>query len=809
MAQNMDESVRTVALAALTKKELRSVLTELGMSAAGSKTDLASRMTEALPSGANVRLRGLELVAIENAEGNEIPLEDLRQPVRVELEPPPPVRDPAECFPGAKIVRGEHHGRVEGFQQVQAVPRGSALTASRKRPRKPDASTDLSTALAGRKGGCVVAIVGDTGAGKTRLLLETPETSSHLEDEQDVTWNSEQAIVSQFGSVEEASTWLLAVGLTSIPSWCKPHHILSTGERYRAVMARMLQKASSPSGKGILVLDNFTNQLDRNTARACSAALSKLVRKLGIVCVVSTALMDTVEWLMPEEIFSCVGCNAGPKRCITSRSGDFVSPKVRICISDRFVIKSLRAGEPVPEDSLADADLPSRQAERLKSEFQYDADDNFAGTRTGEGGAVLVTKVSTDDATLSCDRLFDSAFDGQCMMHVPARETVAPLQAFSLGVITGMSGSAKSVLLRHHFGPPTRVSWAETHSVAAHFASAHEATRCLGLVFLDADKHGSQKYSELSTGEQELANLARVLDLRNVYLDEFTSALDRKLAVRVARAVADHLKSRDDESLGWVVVSCHADVLGPLSSAAQWMYDTWRGRIEPSDAATNDGSFCDEKQDQLAKLDARGVVEVSKDGSCGILRRPSLGLRLSRCEAWLWALFRDHHYKTKSLSRKSRCFVLYEAETGSLVGFVAAIQQVGTPHQDFEAGSESYTATWRAHRTVVLPAWQGLGIGSRLSDACAEVHRRLACMYMAQTVHPRFGEYRDRSVLWEAAKWNHSTRAFKIETWKQRLENKRIKLRIPRYVYAHVYKGPGDDEKEAVTLAAERVAFVP
>jgi GNAT superfamily N-acetyltransferase len=73
----------------------------------------------------------------------------------------------------------------------------------------------------------------------------------------------------------------------------------------------------------------------------------------------------------------------------------------------------------------------------------------------------------------------------------------------------------------------------------------------------------------------------------------------------------------------------------------------------------------------------------------------------------------------------------------------------------------------RAHRTVVLPRWQGVGVGSRLSDAAAEWHRLEGCEYTGQTVHPRFGRYRDGSPLWHPTIWNHTTQRLKIESWAQ------------------------------------------
>lgn len=86
-------------------------------------------------------------------------------------------------------------------------------------------------------------------------------------------------------------------------------------------------------------------------------------------------------------------------------------------------------------------------------------------------------------------------------------------------------------------------------------------------------------------------------------------------------------------------------------------------------------------------------------------------------------------------------------------------------------------------------------LGSRLSDAAAELHAREGLAYYGQTVHPRFGRYRDRSALWRPTLWNHSTQRYKVESWKQRAANTRVKLRKPRFVYSHVYVGvQGGDE---------------
>ena len=118
----------------------------------------------------------------------------------------------------------------------------------------------------------------------------------------------------------------------------------------------------------------------------------------------------------------------------------------------------------------------------------------------------------------------------------------------------------------------------------------------------------------------------------------------------------------------------------------------------------------------------------------------------------------------------------------------------------------------RAHRTVVLPEWQGLGIGSRLSDAAAEWHARRGSDYYGQTAHPRFGAYRDGSSLWEPTEANHTAPLLR---WLPRRltgashEGFAVRRRQPRTVFAHRYIGTsrrdGEDGEDA---AEERRRFL-
>ena len=55
---------------------------------------------------------------------------------------------------------------------------------------------------------------------------------------------------------------------------------------------------------------------------------------------------------------------------------------------------------------------------------------------------------------------------------------------------------------------------------------------------------------------------------------------------------------------------------------------------------------------------------------------------------------------------------------------------------------------WREHRTVVLPDFQGVGIGNRLSDFVASMFVATGHPYFVSTLHPSHTHHRVRSPLW-------------------------------------------------------------
>lgn len=130
-------------------------------------------------------------------------------------------------------------------------------------------------------------IVGASGSGKSTLLPKILPAAG------EPVWDETLSIVSQLGA--EANDLLAAVGLHSVPTWCKPRHVLSTGEGFRADLAWQLGRHD------VLAVDEYTSVVDRNVAMAASNSLSRYIRQhKNRRLIVATCHRDVLPWLQPD-----------------------------------------------------------------------------------------------------------------------------------------------------------------------------------------------------------------------------------------------------------------------------------------------------------------------------------------------------------------------------------------------------------------------------------------------------------------------------------------------------------------------------
>lgn len=299
-----------------------------------------------------------------------------------------------------------------------------------------------------------------------------------------------------------------------------------------------------------------------------------------------------------------------------------------------------------------------------------------------------------------------------------ARQTFTPElprrdQAWRIGLIVGPSGSGKSTIARHAFGAElftsADVPWPTDRTLLDGFPQTlgtqslgvKEITAALTAVGFSSPPAWLRPFHTLSNGEQFRATLAAALlsGRELVAFDEFTSVVDRDVAKIGSAALAKQIRADRSLVKQFVAIGCHYDIIDWL--CPDWILDT-------------------------------ATFELARRR----LRRPSITLALHRCAPRAWRTFARHHYLSSDLHRAARCYLaLWE---GRPVAFVATLPMYGF------AGSR------RISRFVVLPDFQGVGIGSAVLAAAADEELRAGARRVRITTsHPAVISHCKRSAWWK------------------------------------------------------------
>lgn len=300
------------------------------------------------------------------------------------------------------------------------------------------------------------------------------------------------------------------------------------------------------------------------------------------------------------------------------------------------------------------------------------------------------------------------------MMDIPVEQKLSrawdidvPVEerGWNVGMIGGMSGSGKSTLARHlwpdGFHAP---AWTDRPLVDDFPAgmSVKKVQECLIAAGLGSIPAWLKPYSVLSGGERFRADVARLLAEtpagQVTVIDEYTSVVDRQVAKVASHALQKAVRRTGRQV---VAVSCHADIL-------EWLQPDW-----VIDAAT-------------AEFAWRSVQ-----------RHPPVELVVDQCSRDLWRLFKDHHYMSGTIHQSARCWAGYA--DGRPVAFTSCLY---FPHPHAKN-------IMMGHRLVVLPDWQGLGIGGRLDDWLGQLLYEQGYRYRNVIAHPAMIRYYSGSPRWQ------------------------------------------------------------
>lgn len=327
---------------------------------------------------------------------------------------------------------------------------------------------------------------------------------------------------------------------------------------------------------------------------------------------------------------------------------------------------------------------------------------------------------------------------------VETKIQIPNLPTNGLILIVGSSGSGKSTILKKlgNLDYLNKIDY--NKSVIENFTNPIRGEELLLSCGLRSIPTWFRSPKTLSNGEFHRFETAFALDNNENCIDEFTSVVDRD----TAKSLASSIKNYFDKNNGVLyVASCHRDIIEWLQP--NYIYDT-----------------------DLMRFEQRSLL----------WRRPQLHISIRSADYSYWDFFKKYHYLDSTMSKATHCYVAFIEKKP--IAFASIIH--GTSWQ-----IPSY---WRESRVVVLPEFQGFGIGTKFTDEIAQFYKSKGFRYFSKTAHPNLGEHREKSVLWKPTTQNKKIRKDYLnkdgtvrnnEHWK----GKTLVRDSQRTCYSHEYIG--------------------
>lgn len=297
----------------------------------------------------------------------------------------------------------------------------------------------------------------------------------------------------------------------------------------------------------------------------------------------------------------------------------------------------------------------------------------------------ITSQIKLDEFTNEAQKNFDYDFNGISTFYpFEITNTIKNLD-FSILCIVGASGSGKTTFSKF-FGEEEKITWDNSISIMSNFNSPNEAIEKLCAVGFNSIPNWCKPRNVLSVGEGFRVDLARRIK-DNCVIDEFTSTIDRNVAISCSNSIGKYIRNKGLKKC--VFVSCHKDFIDTL--CPDYVIDL----------------------DTQKLYDTRGLSK----------QKFELQIYQAFNKLEIWEMFRQYHYLNGNFNMASN---LYVAELNDeIVGMVAIL-----PHPN------GYCLNgFRVHRLVILPDYQGLGIGKTLLTWVCEYYNKKGKVMYIRTSH--------------------------------------------------------------------------
>lgn len=312
-------------------------------------------------------------------------------------------------------------------------------------------------------------------------------------------------------------------------------------------------------------------------------------------------------------------------------------------------------------------------------------------------------KIINDKYTEYVYEAFDIQNKEETTVKIPINFAECKTFDWNIGVIYGGSGTGKTTLLKE-FGNLTVDEFDEQKPLISNFdwLEPKEATFLLSAMGLASVPTWLRPYALLSNGEQYRASLAYKVGKASendvILIDEFTSVVDRDVAKAMSNALQKYIR-RNNKKI--ILASCHFDIMEWL--LPDWTYSPLKGRLERASLRR---------------------------------QRPKIELQIFRCRYETWNIFKQHHYLTEDLNKSAKCFIALWNEKP-----VALMAILPFPSGVIQNG-------FRISRVVVLPDFQGLGIGFKFCDWFGQIYKNDNKKMYIKTSNPALWSVFNKNKNW-------------------------------------------------------------
>ena len=264
---------------------------------------------------------------------------------------------------------------------------------------------------------------------------------------------------------------------------------------------------------------------------------------------------------------------------------------------------------------------------------------------------------------------------------------------WQIGLIVGKSGSGKTTIARQLFKDSYITKFEYTAETILDDmpkeCSVEDITKAFNSVGFSSPPSWLKPYAVLSNGEKMRVDLARaILEEQNLFVfDEFTSVVDRNVAQIGSYAMQKAIRKTNKQ---FIAVTCHYDV-------EEWLLPDWVFNTDTMTFHSNEGQ-------KKNRPEIKFEIFQTNDKS-------------------VWKVFSKHHYLSHNHNNAAKVYLAFI--NNELAGFISILH---LPNRD--------KTLKKVHRLVILPDYQGLGIGVRLLNEIGQIYKKDGWRFTIVTSSP-------------------------------------------------------------------------